>query len=79
MTVNGGAWSDYIKLNTTLLVSMITIASVSVVVVSVCLVVVCRPHPSPHSQAPLATPAADPDRVALIAFADGVQVRRVLC
>ncbi|XP_046664301.1 complement receptor type 2-like [Homalodisca vitripennis] len=71
--MNPGTWSDYIKLNTSLLMSMITIASVSVIVLSVCLVLVCRPHPSPQTSAPLAPPPSDPDRVALIAFADGVQ------
>lgn len=75
--VNTRAWSDYLKLNTSLLVSLVTIASVCVILLSVCLVIACRPH-HPHSPAPLAQPPADPDRVALIAFADTVQVYKFL-
>lgn len=75
--VNTRAWSDYLKLNTSLLVSLVTIASVCVILLSVCLVIACRPH-HPHSPAPLAQPPADPDRVALIAFADTVQVHQFL-
>lgn len=60
---------------------MVTVASVLFILLSVCVVVTCRHHHHSHhnhhggsTQPALAPPPPDPDRVALIAFADGVQV-----
>uniref|UniRef100_A0A1B6DSP0 Sushi domain-containing protein n=1 Tax=Clastoptera arizonana TaxID=38151 RepID=A0A1B6DSP0_9HEMI len=82
--INPGSWSEYLNLNTSLLISMVTAASVMFIILSVCIVVVCRHNHHPHhhhhhmprggaSQTALAPPPPDPDRVALIAFAEGVQ------
>lgn len=78
--INTSAWSEYLSWNTSLLISMVTVASVLFILLSVCVVVMCRHHHHSHhnhhggpTQPALAPPPPDPDRVALIAFADGVQ------
>lgn len=76
-------WPEYLNANTSLLFYIVTALSVLFVLLSVCIAVICRHRPAQlhhhHPSAPpvpptLVPPQPDPDRVALIAFADGVQV-----
>ncbi|XP_075232414.1 complement receptor type 2-like isoform X2 [Lycorma delicatula] len=75
-------WPEYLNENTSLLFYIVTALSVLFLLLSVCVAVVCRHrptqlhhhHPSAAAAPPtLVPPQPDPDRVALIAFADDIQ------